>query len=74
MEVHLMNVTVNGEPLKTNDGITVATLLCHLRIERERVAFELNADIIPKSMYESQLLSEGDRIEIVHFVGGGQPV
>ena len=66
-----MNVYVNVEPVEIVEGSTVAVLLSHLRIERERVAVELNTDILPKALYDSQLLSDGNRIEIVHFVGGG---
>jgi len=66
-----MRIVLNGEPAETADGATVETLLQQLGISRERVAFELNADIVPKAGYEKQLLSDGDKIEIVHFVGGG---
>jgi sulfur carrier protein len=66
-----MQITLNGEAVETADGSTIETLLTQLGIGRERVAVELNADIVPKAGYEKQLLSDGDKIEIVHFVGGG---
>ncbi|MHB8121463.1 MAG: sulfur carrier protein ThiS [Desulfuromonadaceae bacterium] len=66
-----MRIVLNGEPAETADGATVETLLQQLGISRERVAVELNADIVPKAGYEKQLLADGDKIEIVHFVGGG---
>jgi sulfur carrier protein len=66
-----MKIVLNGESVETSDGATVETLLLQLGISRERVAVELNADIVPKADYEKQLLSDGDKIEIVHFVGGG---
>ena len=66
-----MQIVLNGDSIETADGCTVETLLQQLGISRERVAVELNADIVPKSGYEKQLLSDGDKIEIVHFVGGG---
>ena len=66
-----MRIVLNGEQAETADGATVETLLQQLGISRERVAVELNADIVPKAGYEKQLLSDGDKIEIVHFVGGG---
>jgi sulfur carrier protein len=66
-----MLIVLNGDSVETADGSTVETLLQRLGISRERVAVELNADIVPKGNYEKQLLSDGDRIEIVHFVGGG---
>ena len=66
-----MLIVLNGDTVETADGSTVETLLQRLGISRERVAIELNADIVPKADYEKQLLSDGDKIEIVHFVGGG---
>lgn len=66
-----MRIVLNGEQVETADGATVETLLQQLGISRERVAVELNADIVPKAGYEKQPLSDGDKIEIVHFVGGG---
>jgi sulfur carrier protein len=66
-----MQIVLNGDPVETADGCTVDSLLQQLGISRERVAVELNADIVPKAGYDKQLLSDGDKIEIVHFVGGG---
>ena len=66
-----MRVMLNGEPSEISDKSTVADLLDSLRIGRERVAVEVNLDIVPKAMYGTRLLSAGDKIEIVHFVGGG---
>jgi thiamine biosynthesis protein ThiS len=66
-----MQVIVNGESADIKDGSTVTELLEHLQISRERVAVEISLQIVPKVAYDSHFLSEGDRIEIVHFVGGG---
>ncbi len=66
-----MRVIVNGESSELRDSSSVADLLDGLRIGRERVAVEVNLDIVPKARYDAHLLSEGDKIEIVHFVGGG---
>ena len=66
-----MHIVLNGDSFETAGGTTIDTLLQQLGISRERVAVELNADIVPKGDYEKQLLSGGDKIEIVHFVGGG---
>ena len=66
-----MQIVMNGDPLEIVAGSSVESLLKQLDISRERVAVELNADIVPKADYEKQLLSDGDKIEIVHFVGGG---
>ncbi|RJP64314.1 MAG: sulfur carrier protein ThiS [Candidatus Abyssobacteria bacterium SURF_17] len=66
-----MRIRLNGEPYESPDTITVAELLKRLGIEGVRVAVELNADILPKEEYATKLLREGDQLEIVHFVGGG---
>jgi sulfur carrier protein len=66
-----MKIVLNGDILETESGCTVDSLLLKLGISRDRVAIELNAEIIPKASYDIQLLSDGDKIEIVHFVGGG---
>ena len=65
-----MKILLNGDSAETAAGATVETLLQQLGISRERVAVELNGDIIPKVGYDTQLLSDDDKIEIVHFVGG----
>ncbi len=66
-----MNITLNGEAVNIAEGSTVAGLLEHLQLPRERVAVEVNLDIVPKAAYDGHGLSEGDRVEVVHFVGGG---
>ena len=66
-----MNLMVNGDAMEIAAGATLETLLQQLGISRERVAIELNAAIVPKAAYDTQLLSDDDKIEIVHFVGGG---
>lgn len=66
-----MRIVLNGEPVETAEQSTVEGVLQQLGIGRERVAVELNGGIVPKAGYDTQLLSDGDKIEIVHFVGGG---
>lgn len=66
-----MEIIVNGET-RTVGEITVAALLESLQIDPRRVAVELNLDILPKSEYTSTSLNDGDRLEIVQFVGGGK--
>lgn len=65
-----MTVTINGEQHTVEPG-TILDLLTHLQINERRVAVELNMDILPKAAYQTTALQDGDRIEIVHFVGGG---
>jgi len=63
-------VKVNGEMLDMN-GKTVSELLAEMNISGQRVAVELNEDIVPKAKYSETFLSEGDCVEVVRFVGGG---
>ena len=66
-----MQVVINGESVDIKAGITVAELLEHLQIGRERVAVEVGLAIVPKAEYDTHTLSDGDKVEIVQFVGGG---
>lgn len=66
-----MKVVVNGEEKDISEGLTVVGLLNKLGIGKERVAVELNLDIVPKGRFGDTILKDGDRIEIVSFVGGG---
>lgn len=66
-----MNLYLNGEPASAPDGVTVAAFLESLGLPQKGVAVERNREIVPKSAYAATMLAEGDRIEIVQFVGGG---
>lgn len=66
-----MRLTLNGSMSELKDGTTVARLLKDLQIEHERVAIEVNLEIVKKSDYQNHVLKDGDSIEIVNFVGGG---
>lgn len=65
-----MEITVNGEQ-KIVEGMSMLNLLESMDIDSRRVAVELNLEILPKGEYATTMLNEGDKIEIVHFVGGG---
>lgn len=62
---------VNGEEQSGPEGITLAQLVQQLGFGDRRIATEVNLKVIPRADYESLVLSDGDRIEIVSFVGGG---
>ncbi len=66
-----MNLFLNGEARTTPDSVTVAAFLEGLGLPQKGVAVERNREIVPKSAYASTILADGDRIEIVQFVGGG---
>jgi len=66
-----MNVQLNGEQQEVSEGSTVAGLLSSLGIGGDRVAVEVNLDIVPRARHATHVINDGDRIEIVQFVGGG---
>jgi len=66
-----MRITVNGEQRELRDGISVTGLLDELGIKPTRVAVEVNREVIPKARHALTLLRDGDKVEIVTFVGGG---
>ena len=66
-----MTLQINGESRSFPDGLTVATLVGQLGMKTDRVAVELNLEIVPRSSWDSTRLQDGDKLEIVHFVGGG---
>jgi thiazole synthase len=66
-----MNLMVNGEPATAPDGAMVADLLDRMGLPAKGIAVERNREIVPKSAYGVTRLTDGDRIEIVQFVGGG---
>ena len=69
--VNEIQIQVNGEPRKWQDGGTVADLLGDLALAAERVAVELNLEILDRKDFGQRSLREGDRIEILGFIGGG---
>ncbi|WP_322978862.1 sulfur carrier protein ThiS [Pseudomonas sp. C11] len=66
-----MRIQLNGEPFELPDGQSVADLLVRLDLTGRRVAVELNLDIVPRSQHATTRLAEGDRVEVVHAIGGG---
>ncbi|QEY60750.1 sulfur carrier protein ThiS [Metapseudomonas lalkuanensis] len=66
-----MRIQLNGESFELPDGHTVADLISRLDLAGRRVAVELNLDIVPRSQHAATVLSEGDRVEVVHAIGGG---
>jgi sulfur carrier protein len=66
-----LKLVINGEPREVQDGVTVSELLQELGIARERVAVEVNQAVVRKARHPEHRLAEGDRVEIVSFVGGG---
>jgi len=66
-----MNLTINGENRDFASAASVDALIQTLGMKPDRVAIELNREIVPRERWTETPLREGDRLEIVHFVGGG---
>ncbi len=67
----MLRVEINGKGREVSDGRTVAGLLEDLALDGRLVVVELNRQIVRRTEIEDVTLRDGDRIEIVHFVGGG---
>ena len=66
-----MTITVNGECRAISTGATVQALLTELKLEPVRVAVEVNENLVPRRSFEGTEIHDGDRVEVVTFVGGG---
>ena len=66
-----MRIVLNGEPRLLEPGATLAALVASLDLGGRRMAVEVNEEVIPRSEYAGHVLGDGDRVEIVHAVGGG---
>lgn len=67
----MIRVTVNDRTRDVAEGTTIASLLDALGFAGRRIAVECNGDIVPRSQHTQQTLADGDRLEIVHAIGGG---
>jgi len=66
-----MRLTINGETREMQGAADMAALIAALGLDSRKVAVERNLEIVPRSLYGATPLVDGDRIEIVHFIGGG---
>ena len=66
-----MVIILNGEERTVADGATAAALVDELGLAGRRIAMEVNREIVPRSTFESHALHDGDKVEIVHAIGGG---
>lgn len=67
----MLTIEVNGEAREVPEGASVADLLALLRLAAPKVAVERNLEIVPRSAWTTTRLTPGDRLEVVHFIGGG---
>ena len=66
-----MTITVNGKPMELPAGLTIDGLLAHLKVRREFTAVALNREVTQRARYAETKLQDGDKLEIVHPMGGG---
>lgn len=66
-----MNITLNGSVREVPDHLSASELLAALGLAGKRLALEINREIVPRSRFESHIISPGDAVEIVHAIGGG---
>jgi sulfur carrier protein len=66
-----MQIHLNGEPREVAEGLLLLALLDEAGLTGRRVAIEVNGEIVPRSLHAAHALIDGDRIEIVHALGGG---
>lgn len=67
-----MLIHLNGDARNFPDGLNLSALVRHLGMKPDRVAVELNLEIVPRAQWQNTQLKDGDKLEIVHFVGGGK--
>lgn len=66
-----IQIIVNGEPQQLAESTTVSAFINQLELTAGRLAIEYNRDILPRAQWPETILRDGDKLEIVHFVGGG---
>lgn len=66
-----MRLTINGEERQVAEVATISELVAALELDTGKVAVERNLEIVPRSLHGRTAVADGDRIEIVHFIGGG---
>ena len=66
-----MKITLNGEKFTLETGSNIVNLIDKLDLDVDKLAIERNLEIVPKSKFAMTIIEEGDKLEIVHFIGGG---
>ena len=66
-----MKITLNGEKFTLETGSNIVNLIDKLDLNADKLAIERNLEIVPKSKFAMTIIEEGDKLELVHFIGGG---
>ena len=69
--LNVAKIQLNGAPYEINYGTNLNELLNKLKIQKNKVAIEVNGEIVEKNKYPKIILNKNDKVEIVHFIGGG---
>ena len=69
--LNMAKIQLNGDPYEINKGTNLVTLLKKLKIQKNKVAIEVNGEIVEREKYTNLILNKDDKVEIVHFIGGG---
>ena len=69
--LNVAKIQLNGDSYKINAGDNLEKLLFRLKIQKNKVAIEVNGKIIERKRYTNLILNNNDKVEIVHFIGGG---
>jgi len=69
--LNVAKIQLNGAPYEINTSTNLNELLNKLKIQKSKVAIEVNGEIVEKNKYFNLILNKGDKVEIVHFIGGG---
>ncbi len=69
--LNVAKIQLNGAPYEINYGTNLNELLNKLKIQKNKVAIEVNGEIVEKNKYLNLILNKDDKVEIVHFIGGG---
>ena len=67
-----MEITLNGKKFNLETGSNIVNLIDKLDLDVDKLAIERNLEIVPKSKFAMTIIEEGDKLEIVHFIGGGE--
>ena len=69
--LNVAKIQLNGDPYEINNGSNLNELLNKLNIQKNKVAIEVNGEIVEKNKYSNLILNKGDKVEVVQFIGGG---
>ena len=69
--LNVAKIQLNGDSYEVNDGTNLKELLNKLKIPKNKGAVEVNGEIVEKKKYQNLILNKDDKVEIVHFIGGG---